>query len=300
MVSILSSSSSFCGLRRCLVLLVFLVQQAAAANFNQDFNITWAPDHVRVLDNSQLLQLTLDQASGSGFVSKNQYLFGNIDMQIKLVPGNSAGTVTAYYLYSTASPNSHDELDFEFLGNVSGQPYILQTNVFTSGKGEREERINLWFDPTADFHTYSILWNPQIIIFSVDGTPIRVFPNNEKALGVPYLNKQSMSLYSTLWNADGWATRGGLDKIDWTQAPFVASYTNFKADACTNYNTDYASAQACASSGDKWWNQPEYQTVASDDTSKLSWVRQNFLIYDYCSDTQRNPVPPPECSNSHI
>lgn len=60
--------------------------------------------------------------------------------------------------------NIRDELDFEFLGNVPGKPYIVQTNVYANGFDDREQRIELWFDPTKDFHTYSILWNIHQIV----------------------------------------------------------------------------------------------------------------------------------------
>ena len=57
-----------------------------------------------------------------------------------------------------------DELDFEFLGNRSGQPTTVQTNVYVNGKGSREQRINLWFDPSIGFHTYTVRWTQENIM----------------------------------------------------------------------------------------------------------------------------------------
>ncbi|KAJ0034682.1 hypothetical protein Pint_25595 [Pistacia integerrima] len=266
---------------------LMVVASPAAGNFHQDFDITWGGNRAKVFNGGQLLSLSLDKVSGSGFLSKKEYLFGRIDMQLKLVAGNSAGTVTAYYL-SSQGP-SHDEIDFEFLGNVSGDPYILHTNVFTQGKGNREQQFYLWFDPTRNFHTYSIIWKPQHIIFLVDNIPIRVFKNGE-AIGVPFPKSQPMRIYSSLWNADDWATRGGLVKTDWSKAPFTAYYRNFNAVACTS-----CASKSSTSLSDAAW-QSNNNELDATSRRRLRWVQKYFMIYNYCTDLKRFPQGvPSEC-----
>jgi xyloglucan:xyloglucosyl transferase len=264
---------------------------SCAGSFYQDFDLTWGDNRAKIFSGGQLLSLSLDKVSGSGFKSKKEYLFGRIDMQLKLVAGNSAGTVTAYYL-SSQGP-THDEIDFEFLGNTSGDPYILHTNIFTLGKGNREQQFYLWFDPTRNFHTYSIIWKPQHIIFLVDNIPIRVFKNVE-SIGVPFPKNQPMRIYSSLWNADDWATRGGLVKTDWSNAPFTASYRNFNANACT-VSSGVSSCSSTQSNKNAWFS----EELDSTSYERLKWVQKNYMIYNYCNDIKRFPQGlPQECRMS--
>nr|BAN09212.1 xyloglucan endotransglucosylase/hydrolase [Eustoma grandiflorum] len=258
------------------------------ATFLQDFRVTWSDSHIKQIDGGSAVQLILDQNSGCGFASNKKYLFGRVSMKIKLVPGDSAGTVTAFYMNSDTA-NVRDELDFEFLGNRSGQPYTVQTNVYAHGKGDREQRVNLWFDPSAGFHEYAIHWNHDRVYFFVDEVPVRVYKNNE-AKGVPFPKLQPMGVYSTLWEADDWATRGGLEKIDWRQAPFYAYYKDFDIEGCS-----VPGPSTCASNTNNWWEGAAYKDLSPAQARLYKWVRTNHMIYDYCTDKARNPITPPEC-----
>ncbi|KAJ4967766.1 hypothetical protein NE237_014467 [Protea cynaroides] len=259
--------------------------------FQKNYVPSWASDHIKFINGGSQVRLVLDKYSGTGFQSRGSYLFGHFSMKIKMVGGDSAGIVTAFYLSSQTT--EHDEIDFEFLGNRTGQPYILQTNVFTGGKGDREQRIYLWFDPTKHYHSYSVLWNMYQIVFFVDEVPIRIFKNS-KDLGVRFPFNQPMKIYSSLWNADDWATRGGLDKTDWTKAPFVASYTSFHVDGCDASSNQ--STQVCGTRGKRWWDQKAFQDLDGLQYRKLQWVRKKYTIYNYCTDRSRYLTVPPECA----
>ncbi|KAJ0031963.1 hypothetical protein Pint_14177 [Pistacia integerrima] len=185
---------------------------ASAGSLNTNFDITWGDGCAKMVNYGELLILSLDKASSSGFHSKNEYLFGKIDMQLKLVGGNSAGTVTAYYLSSKGS--TWNEIDFEFLGNLSGDPYILHTNVFSQGKGNREQRSISGLIP--------LQISTPIPFSGIPSALCEEFKNSE-SIGVPFPKNQPMRIYSSFWNADDWSTGGGLLKTDWTQAPFTAS-----------------------------------------------------------------------------
>ncbi|KAI7747187.1 hypothetical protein M8C21_031892 [Ambrosia artemisiifolia] len=162
----MAQSDYFSSSKACAIALTIscLIVAASAGSFYDEMDITFGGERAKILNGGQVLSLSLDQYSGSGFQSKNEYLFGRFDMQLKLVPGNSAGTVTTFYFH-------------------------------------------LWFDPTAAFHTYTIIWNAQRIIFLIDNIPLRVF-NNHEAAGVPFPKSQPMRVYASLWNADDWATQG--------------------------------------------------------------------------------------------
>ncbi|KAL5974051.1 Catalyzes xyloglucan endohydrolysis (XEH) and or endotransglycosylation (XET) [Asimina triloba] len=125
----------------CLHLMLIHPSLSKPATFLQDFRVTWADSHIKQMENGTEIQLLLDQSSGA-----------------KPPPA-----IENFYLNSDTN-EVRDELDFEFLGNRSGQPYTIQTNVYSHGKGDREQRVNLWFDPSAAYHTYSIFWNRQHIV----------------------------------------------------------------------------------------------------------------------------------------
>ncbi|KAK4351647.1 hypothetical protein RND71_030960 [Anisodus tanguticus] len=271
-----------------LLLLRILASRAKDVPYDVNYKIIYGDQHVVSFNQGRELQISMDKSSGSGFGSKEKHGSGFFHMKIKLPDRDSAGVVVAFYLHSDS--NIHDEVDFEFLGSREGKPYTLQTNVFANGEGNREQRMHLWFDPTADFHNYKIMWNDHQIVLFVDNIPIRVFKNNSN-IGVGYPS-QPMQILGTIWDGDSWATDGGNTKTNYSFAPFKAHFQDFNIVSCPiiSSNTNNCNSQSY------WWSRSKYWKLSSTQRKRYEEYRAKYLTYDYCDDKSRFPTtPPPEC-----
>jgi len=184
--------------------------------------------------------------------------------------------------------DEHDEIDMEFMGNSSGAPTVLNTNVWASGDGKKEHQFYLWFDPSADFHKYTIIWNAKNIIFRVDDVTVRAF---RRYADLPYPDARPMAVHATLWDGSYWATEKGKVPIDWAAAPFVVSYRGYIANACVAHGG--GGRTSCPAGRNEWMDRE------LDDTDRLTvaWARRNCLQYNYCEDGWRFPEGfPGECS----
>lgn len=141
---------------------------------------------------------------------RDMILHGRIEARIKAARGN--GLVTGFFLHR-ASPRQ--EIDIEITGN---DPQSMLVNVYfnpgddgtTLDYGYRGSpyRVHLGFDATLDFHTYSIEWYPDHILWFVDGTLIHERWSWDPT-PIPHL---PMMLHANLWSPRSEDFAGRLDK----------------------------------------------------------------------------------------
>ncbi|KAK4740746.1 hypothetical protein SAY87_024334 [Trapa incisa] len=223
--------------------------------FGRNYVPTWAFDHIKYYNGGSQIELYLDKYTGTVVNS----LIHTVDKE---------GTALLLLLHNLTPSSSSVRV-------IKGPD--------SSQKATTCSDISAW--------TLSWFLGILLVWFFVDDVPIRVFKNC-KDLGVRFPFYQPMKIYSSLWNADDWATRGGLEKTDWSKAPFVAAYRGFHIDGCE------ASVEAkfCATQGMRWWDQKEFQDLDSFQYQRLGWVRQKYTVYNYCTDRSRYPTMPPECT----
>ncbi|XP_023550611.1 probable xyloglucan endotransglucosylase/hydrolase protein 28 [Cucurbita pepo subsp. pepo] len=259
-------------------------------DFEEGYNPLFGDDNLIVLKDGKSVHLHLDERTGSGFVSQDLYLHGFFSASIKLPSDYTAGVVVAFYMSNgDMFAKNHDEIDFEFLGNIRGKDWRIQTNIYGNGSTNigREERYGLWFDPSEDFHEYAILWTQSLIIFYVDNVPIREVKRRAR-MGGEFPSKP-MSLYATIWDGSSWATNGGKYKVNYKYAPYIAQFSHFILHGCAVDPTEQSST--CDHS-----SKPiPSGMITPSQRAKMESLRKKHLTYSYCYDRIRYKSPPPEC-----
>lgn len=268
---------------------------------NQGYDVFFGNANILMTNNGSNADLSLDKISGSGLVSKNKYYYGFFNAAMKLPAGFTSGIVIAFYLSNAdVYPHNHDEIDFELLGHEKRRDWILQTNLYGNGSVStgREEKFYLWFDPTAAFHDYSILWNNHHIVFLVDNIPVREVVHNT-AINAVYPSSRPMSVYITIWDGSKWATHGGKYPVNYNYAPFVASIRGVELEGCSVIQQKGSPTHECSkkspSSLDPVDGQ-QFAKLSDQQTTGLDWARGKHMFYSYCQDKSRYKVLPPECN----
>ncbi|KAJ0988436.1 hypothetical protein J5N97_006792 [Dioscorea zingiberensis] len=209
------------------------VQDLPTLSFEEGYIQLFGDTNLKLLGGGRTVHISLVERTGAGFASQDLFLHGFFSASIKLPSHYAAGVVVTFYMTNgDMFEKTHDELDFEFLGNVRGREWRVQTNVYGNGSTgvSREERYNFWFDPTDDFHHYSILWSHDRIIFYIDEVPIREVVRSQ-TMGADFPSKP-MSLYATIWDGSSWATSGGRYKVKYKYAPYIAKFANLSLQGC--------------------------------------------------------------------
>ncbi|CAL9753193.1 unnamed protein product [Musa acuminata subsp. burmannicoides] len=284
-----------------VVMLSCIVTAAVALNvttlpFDEGFCHLFGDDNLVRSPDGRSARLILNRYSGSGFISNDLYDHGFFSASIKLPSDYTAGVVVAFYTSNgDIFEKTHDELDFEFLGNTRGREWRIQTNVYGNGSTSRgrEERYLLPFDPTVEAHRYSILWTSDFIIFYIDDTPIREVVRSD-AMGGDYPSKP-MSVYATIWDGSTWATGNGKYKVNYKYAPFVSDFSDLVLRGCrVDPIQQPDSARRCAEANEDLLT-ADFAVMTPKKRAAMRRFRERYMTYAFCYDTNRYPLTFPDC-----
>ncbi len=206
----------------------------AAQTHSWDGNLAqFTRDNVAVVDGRLQISLTPSgnedkPYDGVEYRSIEAITYGKVEASMRFAKGS--GVVSSLVLiYTPWPPDDWNELDIECLGNTTGEvQFNHMINIPpadpVSGHLQFPQKLDLGFDPTADFHTYTIEWLPDAVRFLVDGVVVHEPTEEISRLVLP------QNILLTIWASDsaGWAgpiddtTAPTFAEVDWLR---VYSYT---------------------------------------------------------------------------
>ncbi|EDN10126.1 predicted protein [Histoplasma mississippiense (nom. inval.)] len=149
------------------------------------------------------------QGDAPTLVSKFYIMFGHVDFVIKAAPGR--GIVSSAVLQS----DDLDEIDWEWLGVDNAQ---VQTNYFGKNQQGTFDRGQFHANPGNQdgFHTYSIDWNSDRLIWQIDGQTVRTLTAASAGASYP---QTPMQIKAGVWAGgdpfqSSWNYRGSWQSIE--------------------------------------------------------------------------------------
>lgn len=116
---------------------------------------------------------TVSRGGDAPTLESNWYImFGKVEITMKAAPG--VGIVSSSVLQS----DDLDEIDWEWIGGAGDQ---VQSNYFGKGQTTTYDRaaVHAVANTQGEWHTYTIDWTEQQIVWQVDGTTVRVLGAND-------------------------------------------------------------------------------------------------------------------------
>ncbi|CAI5481577.1 unnamed protein product [Closterium sp. Yama58-4] len=206
------------------------------------------------------------------FTSKGYFGYGIFRVNMKLPSGYSGGLIPCIYLISGNNPkytDPHDEIDLEFIGGNTPKDIILHTNLISGGQVYLQQ-YKFPFDPSAAFHTYTIVYSPDYVMWAVDDTPIRI---HWKESGRPFPS-QNVKFEGSIWDASAWSKL----KPNWGNGPKEVMFRRFDL---------HYTCKASGQTGTPWCNSlrgkkaPWARKPSAAAIARCNEFRKNYLVKDY-------------------
>ncbi|KAF8155554.1 glycoside hydrolase family 16 protein [Crassisporium funariophilum] len=202
----------------------------------------WVVESGNIVNSDGDLGLVLTEANGGTRLSTTRYVhYGTITARLKT--GRWAGVITAFITMSDIK----DEIDWEFPGAAvtEAQTNVFWQGVIPTGKTNGETHKGLT-DTFANYHDYTIDWQPTSLTFLIDGKVVRTFNKDQTldAAGVAHFPNTPSRVQISLWPAGiAGSAQGTVDwaggMINWNDPDYKATgqfYARVKSVSikCTN------------------------------------------------------------------
>ena len=217
--------------------------------------------------------------SGAEIYSKQSVKYGRWEIRMKMA--GTPGSVSSFFTYYNNSSNAGEqwrEIDIELLGK---KPKGFQSNVILqAGDPSNEDYHTATADLNADFHTYTLEWTPDSVVWRLDGVKKRAETDRQV---VQALQNQSQSYRMNLWSSTNvnWVGSLDLSKLPIYQVVNWMRYSTYTPGAGPNKSNfteswvdDFASFNSVRWSKGDWTfdgNQAQFRAT------NLS-VRDGYLI----------------------